>query len=162
MVRWRLLLQISATCRPLYVLGGLPGTEVKRISDNDDSRCIYRYRQYLPCSQMNRVQNFLLHRDAPPFPWNPTVVIASMTLCSGWTADLPGTSETRLRRPGVHGIAQHSTLNYLAAKVRGRRRERRDISPMEALVNVAYDRISEDVILLYDTMRAYNQVQCER
>lgn len=31
---------------------------------------------------------------------------------------------------------------------------------MEALVNVAYDRISEDVILLYDTMRAYNQVQC--
>lgn len=30
---------------------------------------------------------------------------------------------------------------------------------MEALVNIAYDRISEDVILLYDTMRAYNQVR---
>lgn len=29
---------------------------------------------------------------------------------------------------------------------------------MEALVNTAYDRISEDVILLYDAMLAYNQV----
>ena len=29
---------------------------------------------------------------------------------------------------------------------------------MEALVNVAYDRISEDIILLYDAMRAYNEV----
>lgn len=29
---------------------------------------------------------------------------------------------------------------------------------MEALVNIAYDRISEDIILLYDAMRAYNEV----
>eukprot|EP00903_Cladosiphon_okamuranus_P015732 g14520.t1 len=28
---------------------------------------------------------------------------------------------------------------------------------MEALVNIAYDRISEDIILLYDAMRAYNE-----
>lgn len=33
---------------------------------------------------------------------------------------------------------------------------------MEALVNIAYDRISEDVILLYDTMRAYNQAPSPR
>lgn len=31
-------------------------------------------------------------------------------------------------------------------------------SAMEALVNIAYDRISEDIILLYDAMRAYNEV----
>lgn len=30
---------------------------------------------------------------------------------------------------------------------------------MEALVNIAYDRISEDIILLYDAMRAYNEVR---
>lgn len=29
---------------------------------------------------------------------------------------------------------------------------------MEALVNIAYDRISEDIILLYDAIHAYNQV----
>eukprot|EP00904_Undaria_pinnatifida_P002363 jgi/Undpi1/12127/HiC_scaffold_5.g01803.m1 len=33
---------------------------------------------------------------------------------------------------------------------------------MEALVNIAYDRISEDIILLYDAMRAYNEAPVPR
>ncbi|CAM9901871.1 unnamed protein product, partial [Discosporangium mesarthrocarpum] len=33
---------------------------------------------------------------------------------------------------------------------------------MEALVNVAYDRISEDVILLYDAILAYNEAPSPR
>lgn len=33
-----------------------------------------------------------------------------------------------------------------------------EVEGMEALVNIAYDRISEDIILLYDAMRAYNEV----
>ncbi|CBJ30792.1 conserved unknown protein [Ectocarpus siliculosus] len=33
---------------------------------------------------------------------------------------------------------------------------------MEALVNIAYDRISEDIILLYDAMRAYNEAPAPR
>lgn len=42
--------------------------------------------------------------------------------------------------------------------MRARRKAGGSASAMEALVNIAYDRISEDIILLYDAMRAYNEV----